>query len=107
MQEGFTVKNSAGHLNVKKMKLLVTMPDGYNKEKFFDEETKNVLEKNFDVEYNPLNRNYTCNEIKEALAGKDIVMTGWGILTLIGGALTWNDTLKLIEHTSGSGCGDL
>lgn len=85
------------------MKALVTMPEGFNKSRFFTEETQRLLAEYYDVTYNPLNRDYTEAELKEAIRGMDAVITGWGTPSFIGGrALEGNDTVKIIAHTAGS-----
>ena len=90
-----------------KMKLLVTMPDGYVKEKFLCENTRKLLEEKFEVIYNDLGRAYTKEELEELIDKVNIIITGWGTPTLIGSeALKANTSLKMIAHTAGS-VGDL
>lgn len=84
------------------MKLLVTIPSGATRDEFLTPETKALLEENFEVTYNPLGRNYTSEEMYEAAECSDIVLTGWGTPTFIGGPIEKNESIKLIAHTAGS-----
>ena len=47
----------------KKMSLLITMPDGYTKEKFLTDETMALLDSNFNVTHNTTGRAYTKEEL--------------------------------------------
>ena len=84
------------------MKLLVTIPDGVTKEEFLTGETLALLEDNFEVTYNGLGRNYTQEEMYLAAENADIVLTGWGSPSFIGGPFEKCKSLKLIAHTAGS-----
>ncbi len=89
------------------LKLLVTIPVGAVKDSFLNEETKNFLEQHFDVSYNPMERNYTNQELAEAAKECDALVTGWGTPHLgKAGLLTKESKLKLVAHTGGS-VGDL
>ena len=85
------------------MKVLVTMKDGDLRDSFIDAETRALLEENFDVTYNELDREYTDGEIGGVLAeGYDILLTGWGTPCLS----PFADRFSLLAHTGGS-VGDL
>ena len=88
------------------MKVLITIPEGDTRQGFLNDETIKLLEENFDVRYNTLGRNYTKEELAQEISDAEILITGWGTPTLIGGALTNNSSLKMIAHTAGS-VGDL
>lgn len=89
------------------MKVLVTVPNGAVKDSFFSEETKHFLEENFEVTYNPMDRNYTTAELAEAAKDCDVLVTGWGTPHLAqAGLLKKESSLKLVAHTGGS-VGDL
>ena len=90
----------------KKKKVLVTMPDGFAKERFITKETQKLLEEHFDVTYNGLGRNYTPEEIKNVTKGIDIVVTGWGTPSLSDAAQSAECSVKMIAHMAGS-VGDL
>ena len=84
------------------MKLLVTIPEGVTRDEFLAEETRALLEENFEVKYNDLGRNYTSEEMYAAAEDADVVITGWGTPTFIGGPIEKNKSIKLIAHTAGS-----
>ena len=85
------------------MKVLVTVPEGIFRNKFFNEENKKILEDNFDVTYNELGRDYTEEELKEVIKGYEIIITGWGTPSFIDTcALQETDGIKMIAHTAGS-----
>ena len=84
------------------MRLLVTIPDGVTKEEFLTRETIVLLENNFEITYNDLGRNYTQEEMYLAAENADIVLTGWGTPSFIGGPIESNKSIKLIAHTAGS-----
>ena len=84
------------------MRLHIAIPDGPVKEEFLPRATLEMLEDNFDVTYNELGRNYTSEEMYSAIEGANVVITGWGTPTFIGGPINENNTLSLIAHTAGS-----
>lgn len=84
------------------LKLLVTIPNGPIKDSFVPGEVCERLEKLFDVTYNEGTENYSEEELKALLAGKDVVLTGWGTPKLTEKVLAGNNTLKIIAHTGGS-----
>ncbi len=84
------------------MKILVTFPTGDLRESFMPSDVISVLEEMAEVEYNPYDRNFTAEEMRERLIGKDAVITGWGTTKLTKEVLEGNDTLKLICHTGGT-----
>lgn len=84
------------------MKILVTIPVGEVRESFLPPQVRQRLESIAEVEYNPLPRNFTPEELKAHLRGKDIALTGWGTGLFDGAVLEGNDTLRLIAHTGGS-----
>ena len=83
------------------MKLLVTIPDGVTKDEFLTAETKAELERNFDVTYNTLGRNYTSEEMYQAAKDADVILTGWGTPAFIGCPIK-KSSVKLIAHTGGT-----
>ena len=89
------------------MKVLVTIPEGAVKDSFLTEETKAFLQQHFEVTYNPMDRNYTPEELAEAAQQQDVLITGWGTPHLgKAGLLTQDSPLQLVAHTGGS-VGDL
>ena len=88
------------------MKLHITIPKGKTRDEFLAEETLKLLSDNFELSYNALGRNYTTDEMYRATEDADIVLTGWGTPSFIGGPIKENKSIKLIAHTAGS-VGDL
>ncbi|MBR6914747.1 MAG: hypothetical protein IKN36_00160, partial [Clostridia bacterium] len=85
------------------MKVLVTMKQGYLRDSFIDGGTRGLLEENFDVTFNELDREFTDGEIGGVItAGYDIILTGWGTPNLS----PFADSFSLLAHTGGS-VGDL
>lgn len=85
-----------------KMNILVTLPKGVISDSFVPAEVRERLEQLGNVEYNETYKNFTPDELKEKLRGKDAVITGWGTERIDGSVLEGNSTLKLIAHTGGS-----
>ena len=84
------------------MKILVTLPTGHMMESFAPEMVTKRLNQMAEVEYNPYDRDFTPEELRERLMGKDAVITGWGTSKLTQEVLEGNDTLKIICHTGGT-----
>lgn len=78
------------------------MPVGEVRESFLPLQVRERLESVAEVEYNAMERNFTPEELKERLRGKDIALTGWGTGLFDETVLEGNDTLRLIAHTGGS-----
>ena len=85
------------------MKILVTKPKGtqvFNT--FFTDKALAEIEKLGEVTYNPYDREFTREELRNALCGIDVVFTGWGATCYDEELLERADSLKLIAHTGGS-----
>ncbi len=81
------------------MKIFVNIQKGFRNNSFITPAIKEYLEKIGEVTYNESSSPLGGDELKEALIGKDVVITGWGqpIITAdIAG------DLKLIVHTGGT-----
>ncbi len=87
------------------MKVLVSIHQLGTRNDFLDEGSIKLLEDNFEVIYNDLDRRYTDEENKEILNSVDAVITGWGSNSCIG-MVSDNTSLKMIAHTGGT-VGDL
>lgn len=85
-----------------KSRILVTIPRGEVFTTFFDEENIRVMEALGEVEWNEKSCQFTSDELKERLQGKDICVTGWGCPVLDEEVLQNADRLKMIAHTGGS-----
>ena len=84
------------------MNILVTMPQGNVRNTFFTPLSKKYIESLGNVTYNPNERNYTKEELKEALKGIDVVFCGWGSALYDEEILEAADSLKIIAYTAGS-----
>lgn len=84
------------------MNILVTMPAGAVRDTFITEKSKKELEALGNVTYNPHDRNYTDDELKEALKGIDAVFCCWGSHCYEGEILAAADSLKYICYCAGS-----
>lgn len=84
------------------MKLFVSIPQGSAPmKKFLPEDVKKYLEERFEVTYSPFDRQLTREELKQFIQDKDVVMTGWGSITMDAEMLE-GTPVKLIVHTGGS-----
>jgi phosphoglycerate dehydrogenase-like enzyme len=84
------------------MNILVTIPKGIIFDSFIPEFVQNKLESIAEVEYNQTNGNFTPSELREKLADKDAVITGWSTAKLTHNVLEGNNRLKIIAHTGGT-----
>lgn len=85
-----------------KMKLHVTIPAGTVRDEFLTNVTMALLDENFEVSKNELGRNYTSEEMLDAVKDAEVVITGWGTPSFIGAPDEKIKSLKLIAHTAGS-----
>lgn len=85
-----------------KMNILITMPTGSERDTFFTPLSIKYLEELGNITYNPYERNYTREELKEALKGIDIVFCGWGSTLYDEEILSSADSLKILAYTAGS-----
>lgn len=85
-----------------KMSLLVTLPDGYTKNKFITNEAKELLSSNFNVTWNTTGSCYSKEELSAIAGNFDIILTGWGTPSLIGSDAIKSGKIKMIAHTAGS-----
>jgi hypothetical protein len=60
------------------MKILFTVPTGYNRDKYFPPKLMARLESLGEVIKNPHSRQYTREELKVLLPDADIIITHWG-----------------------------
>ena len=60
------------------MNILVLLPEGPVRDRFFTEENRMELECLGTVTWNCLGRHYSQEELRELLGGTDVVVTGWG-----------------------------
>ncbi len=69
---------------------------------FFTEKVLSALNEMGEVSCNPYPRNFTREELKEALKGVDVVFNGWGTARYDKDLLDAADNLKVIAYTGGS-----
>ncbi len=93
------------------MKVLVCAPhniltnynDGIEDFEFFGPENIKKIEETFDeVVWNENNRDFTKEELKEAVKGCDAAITGWGSIMYDKEVLDCAPNLKIIAHTAGT-----
>lgn len=93
------------------MKVLVCAPhniltkynDGIEEFEFFGPENIKKIEETFDeVVWNENNRDFTKEELKEAVKGCDAAITGWGSIMYDKEVLDCAPNLKMIAHTAGT-----
>lgn len=84
------------------MEILVTQPVGVTRDSFITQRVREQLSKLGNVEYNTTEKDFTKEELREKLMGKDVVITGWGTNMMDKSVLEGNDTLKIIAHTGGT-----
>lgn len=87
------------------MKILVSMPEGEIRRSFFPPEVCARLEALGQVVWNTEHVNYTSSQMAQALAGADVVFTGWGTPALTEEVLKNAGTLRVMAHTGGSVAG--
>lgn len=85
-----------------KYKVLVTIPDNTYRRAIFYHEIINKLEDVAEVTWNNLGRDYTLDELREGIADKDAVITGWGVPGFPVEVLNNAPELKFIAHAAGS-----
>jgi phosphoglycerate dehydrogenase-like enzyme len=69
---------------------------------FLDEAGKKALMRLGEVEWNPYDRPFTQDELKERIRGKHAVITTWGSQRLTDAVLDEADQLQLIAHMAGA-----
>jgi phosphoglycerate dehydrogenase-like enzyme len=84
------------------MNILVTIPRGDIFSSFIPSSVQKRLSALGDVEYNERTKQFTSEELRNKLYGKDAVITGWGSVTIDEKVLEGNNSLKIIAHTGGS-----
>lgn len=85
------------------MKILVAMPSGVpSTPTFFTERAKKELETLGEVIYNESDKQYTDEELAEALRDVDIVFCGWSTQRYTADILKYADKLKILAYTAGS-----
>ena len=84
------------------LSILVTLPQGKVFDRHFTPQVLTRLEKLGDVRLNPLGRQYTPQELKDALRGVDVAITHWGTPCFSADVLQNADKLSLLAHGAGT-----
>lgn len=84
------------------MKILVTVPVGGNRDKYFPPKLMARFDAMGDVIKNPHGRQYTREELKAILPDIDIIVTHWGSTQYDAELLDCAPRLKLIAHCAGT-----
>jgi phosphoglycerate dehydrogenase-like enzyme len=84
------------------MDILVTIPDGELRETFFPERLRERLESLGTVEYHDATEDLSETELRDRIAGVDVLVTGWGSPQVTAEVLDAADDLELVAHTGGS-----
>ncbi len=84
------------------MKILVTAPSTEYFTRYFPQHVLERLSSIGEVTRNPHERNYTRQELAEALVGQDIVITHWGTPQIDAALLSKAPNLKLLAHAAGT-----
>jgi len=84
------------------MNILLSVHDGYLKEKYFPENIMADLGKIGKVYQNNLDRPWTEEELADNMTGMDICITHWGSPKITPFVLEKADKLKLVAHCAGS-----
>ncbi len=84
------------------MKILVTLPKTHVSDTFLTPMVLEKLHSMGEVIFNPYDRPYTRDELKEALHGIDIAFCGWGSTRYDAEILDAADSLKMICFCTGS-----
>ncbi len=87
------------------MKILVTLPKTNVSDTFLTPRVLEKLNSMGDVTFNPYDRHYTRDELKEAIHGIDLVLCGWGSTRYDAEILDAADSLKVICYCAGSVAG--
>ena len=84
------------------MKILFTVPTGYNRDKYFPPKLMARLESLGEVIKNPHSRQYAREELKVLLPDADIIITHWGSTQYDAELLDCAPNLKLLAHCAGT-----
>ncbi len=84
------------------MNILVTLPQTQVSNTFLTPMVHEKLHSMGNVTFNPYDRHYTRDELKEALHGIDVVVCGWGSTRYDAEILDAADSLKAICYCAGS-----
>ena len=84
------------------MRILVTIPVGEVRERFFPQEMRDRIEALGTVTWNPYTRQYTREELTRLLGETEVVYTHWGVCRMDPDMLRQAPGLRLIAHGAGT-----
>lgn len=84
------------------MKILITAPQGDVFKRYFPAPVLQQLSEMGEVVLNPHERQFTVDELKQALCDTDIILTHWGTPQLTAEVLNCAPKLKLMGHCTGT-----
>jgi len=87
---------------MERIRVLVTLPKGETRESFIPDALVRRLETEFDTRWNPLDRNYTDEELAGEIRDAQVCLTGWGSAKFTERVLANAPELKAIAHTGGT-----
>ena len=85
-----------------KLSVLITIPENRLKTQLFDSANISEINRRYNVEWNPYDRELSRNEVMSMLPGKDAIITAWGSPSLAGEILDHADRLRFVGHTGGT-----
>lgn len=88
-----------------KLKVLVTVPEGYTRDSFFPDCVVKKLESIADVDWNETNAQLRDEQFQKRIMDVDVCMTGWGSSRYDKDALETAKRLRIVAHTGGSVAG--
>lgn len=83
-------------------KFYIVMEDGESRNKYFPENLTDELKKSGSVEFNPLTRSLTEDELCHYAPDATVLLTHWGAPQITSRYLSANPHLKLIAHCAGT-----
>ena len=86
------------------MRILVAIPNEFRclKERFLPPDVIEELKKLGEVIFNPLNRPYTTEELRDALVDVDVLFSGWSTVDIDAEVISKANRLKVIASATGS-----
>ena len=87
---------------MEKLRIAITIPDGGVRASFITPQAVNRLSELGTLFWNPYKRQYTAEELSEAVNKADICVTGWGSPAFTKEVINKTSTLRMIAHTGGT-----
>ncbi len=87
---------------MEKIRVLAAMPRGLVRDSFIPPVLAERLEREFSVRWNPLDRNYTEEELAREIGDAQVCLTGWGNAEITERVLAAAPDLRVIAHTGGT-----